>query len=54
MGVLFLKLLVTWLFVAVVVGFSLGAVIRRGEQIRKDEFLTYLLASIEALQASQS
>ena len=54
MGVLLVKVMVMWLIAAVAAGFSLGALIHRAEQIRKDEFLTYVLASIEALQASQS
>jgi hypothetical protein len=54
MGILVLRLISIWLLLAVVVGFGVGAAIRRGEQIRKDEFLSYVFASIEALQASQS
>jgi hypothetical protein len=54
MGILILKVLVTWALVAVATGFSLAAVIRRGERVRKDEFLTFVFASIETLQASRT
>jgi len=54
MGVLFLKILVLWWLVGMATGLSLGAVIRRGERVRTDEFLTYLFGSIEALQTSRS
>jgi hypothetical protein len=54
MMILILKVLVTWALVAVATGFSLAAAIRRGERVRKDEFLTCVFASIEILQASRS
>jgi hypothetical protein len=54
MAILVLKIVAMWLLLAMAVGFSAGAAIRRGEQIRKDEVLSYIFASIEALQASQS
>jgi hypothetical protein len=54
MGILLLKVLVTWTLVAVVAGLSLGAAIRRGERIRKDQFLSSVFASLETLQASRS
>jgi hypothetical protein len=54
MGILLLKVLVTWTLVAVASGLSLGAAIRRGERIRKDQFLSSVFASLETLQASRS
>jgi len=53
MGFLILKVLVIWSFVALVTGLGLGAAIRRGERVRKDEFLSCVLASLEVLQASR-
>ncbi len=54
MGFLMLKVLVTWSVVALAAGFALGAVIRRGDRIRKDEFLSCVFSSIETMQASRS
>jgi hypothetical protein len=54
MGILILKVLVTWSLVAMVAGLSLGAAIRRGERVRKDEFLSCVFATVETLQASRS
>ena len=54
MAILVLKVLVMWWFVAVATGFTLGAAIRRGDRIRKDEFLSCLFASVEALQTCRS
>jgi hypothetical protein len=54
MAILVLKVLGTWSFAAVVMGFTLGAAIRRGDRIRKDEFLACVFASVEALQAYRS
>jgi hypothetical protein len=54
MGILLLKVLITWTAVALVAGLSLGAAIRRGERIRKDQFLSGVFASLETLQASRS
>ena len=54
MAILVLKVLAMWSFVAVVTGFTLGAAIRRGERVRKDEFLACVFASVEALQAYRS
>jgi hypothetical protein len=53
MGILILKVLATWSLVAMVAGLSLGAAIRRGERVRKDEFLSCVFASLETLQASR-
>lgn len=54
MGILILKVLSMWLLVALVAGFGLGAAIRKGERVRKDEFLSCVYASLENLQASRS
>jgi hypothetical protein len=51
MGILILKVLATWSVVALVAGLGLGAAIRRGERVRKDEFLSYVFASLETTQA---
>lgn len=53
MAILILKVLITWSIVAVAAGLGLGAAIRRGERIRKDEFLSCVFASLEAMQASR-
>lgn len=54
MGILVLKVLAMWSLLAAVTGLSLGAAIRRGEQVRKDEFLSYVFASLESLETSRS
>ena len=54
MGILILKVLSMWSLVALVAGFGLGAAIRKGERVRKDEFLSCVYASLENLQASRS
>ena len=54
MGILILKVLAMWSLVATVAGLGLGAAIQRSEQLRKDEFLSCLFASLESLQASRS
>lgn len=51
MAILVVKLLGMWSGVAVVTAFALGAAIRRGDRVRKDEFLSCVFASIEALEA---
>ena len=53
MGILIVKVLVPWSIVALTTGLVLGAAIRRGERIRKDEFLSSVFASLEAMQASR-
>jgi hypothetical protein len=53
MGILILKVLAMWSLVALVAGFGLGAAIRRGERVRKDEFLSCVFASLETMQASR-
>lgn len=54
MGILILKVLSMWSLVAVAAGFGLGAAIRRGDRVRKDEFLSCVFSSLEALQAFRS
>jgi hypothetical protein len=54
MGILIVKVLASWSLVAMVAGLGLGAAIRRGERVRKDEFLSCVFASLESLQASRS
>jgi hypothetical protein len=53
MGILIIKVLAMWSVVALVAGLGLGAAIRRGERVRKDEFLSYVFASLETMQASR-
>ncbi|HEV2521765.1 MAG TPA: hypothetical protein VGT24_05230 [Candidatus Acidoferrales bacterium] len=53
MNILLLEILAIWALVAVIAAFGLGAVIGRGERIRKDEFLCFVFASLEALHASR-
>jgi hypothetical protein len=54
MGILILKILVSWSIVAMVMGFFLGAAISRGEQVRRDEFLSCVFATLESLQTTRS
>lgn len=54
MGILILKVLATWSLAALVAGLALGAAIRRGERVRKDEFLSYVFASLETMQGFRS
>jgi hypothetical protein len=54
MGILLLKVVAMWSLVALVAGLSLGAAIRRGERVRKDEFLSCVFASLESLQDLRS
>jgi hypothetical protein len=54
MGILLLKILITWSLVAVVAGLGLGAAISRGERVRKDEFLSCVYASLETMQGFHS
>jgi len=53
MEILLLDVLALWTALAVVVGFALGAAIKRADRARKDVFLTCAFAAIEALQTSQ-
>jgi hypothetical protein len=54
MLILILKILVMWSLVAIVAGLGLGAAIRRGERVRKDEFLSSVFASLETMQGFRS
>jgi hypothetical protein len=54
MGILLLKVVATWSLVAIVTGFTLAAAIRRGERVRKDEFLSCVFATVETMQAYRS
>jgi hypothetical protein len=54
MGILILKVLASWSLLAMAAGLVLGAAIRRGEQVRKDEFLSCVFATVETLQAYRS
>ena len=53
MGILILKILMMWSLVSLATGLGAGAVIRRGERVRKDEFLSGVFASLENLQESR-
>jgi len=50
MILLVLKVLVLWFVVASVTGLALGAMIRKADRIRKDEFLADLYSTLETLQ----
>jgi hypothetical protein len=52
--ILILKVLGMWSVTAVVGGLALGAIIAKGEQVRRDEFLTNVFASLEMMQSSRS
>jgi len=54
MGIVIIKVLAMWSLVAVVSGFGLGAAIRRGDRLRKDDFLSCVFSSLETLQASRT
>jgi hypothetical protein len=54
MGILILKVVATWSLAALVAGLGLGAAIRRGERVRKDEFLSYVFASLETMEGFHS
>ena len=54
MGIFILKVLAMWSLVALAAGFGLGAAIRRGERVRRDEFLSCVFASLETMQAFRS
>jgi len=53
LGILAIEILGIWSLVAVATGLALGATIRKGERIHKDEFLSCLFSTIEAMQASR-
>jgi len=41
-----------WFLIAMVAGLALGAMIRKADRIRKDEFLAFLYSTVETLQHS--
>jgi hypothetical protein len=53
MGILAVKVLIIWSVIAFVTGLALGAVIRRGERVHKDEFLTAIFAALARMQESR-
>jgi hypothetical protein len=53
MGILAVEILTIWSLVALFTGVAMGAVIQRGDRLRKDEFLTFLFATIANQQASR-
>ncbi len=52
MILLVLNVLVLWFVVASVTGLALGAIIRKADRIREDEFLADLHSTLETLQHS--
>ena len=46
--VLAVKILAIWSAAALIIGLGIGALIRTGEQLRKEEFLAALFAAISA------
>jgi hypothetical protein len=52
MGILAMKILSMWFLASVLTGLALGAVIRRGDRLHKDVFLTALFATLARLQES--
>jgi len=54
MGILILKIMGSWSLVALVGGLCMGAIIRRGDRVRKDEFLSCVFATLENLEAYRS
>jgi hypothetical protein len=52
MGVIALEIVAIWSLVAVALGLALGAVIRKGERVHTDEFLTAVFSTLESLQAA--
>jgi hypothetical protein len=53
MGILILKVFGMWSLVAMIAGLGLGAAIRRGERVRRDEFLSCVFASLETMRTSR-
>jgi len=52
-GILILKVLATWSLIGTIAGLSLGFAIRKGDQVRKDVFLSSVFASLETQQDSR-
>ena len=53
MGILILKVFVMWSVISTMTGLGVGVVIRRGDRVRKDRFLSCVFASLERMQASR-
>jgi len=53
LAVLIVEFAGIWCLAALVTGLALGATIRKGERIHKDEFLACLYSAAEAWQASR-
>ena len=51
MGVLLIEIVGIWWVLALVTGLALGATIRKGERIHKEEFLACLFSAVEAWQS---
>ena len=54
MSILILKVFAMWSVVSTMTSLGVGVVIRRGDRVRKDRFLSCVFASLERLQASRS
>ncbi len=54
MGILAVEIILAWSLASLVTGFILGAAIRKGERMHKDEFLSALFSTLESVQASGS
>jgi hypothetical protein len=52
MGILAMSVLAMWFLVALATGLALGAMIRKADRIRKDDFLADLFLTLETLQHS--
>ena len=52
MGILVVRVLAMWFLIAMVTGLALGAMIRKADRIRKDEFLAGLYSTLETRQHS--
>ena len=53
MGILAMEILAVWSLISLVTSLALGAAIRKGERIHRDEFLSALFSTLETLQASR-
>jgi hypothetical protein len=54
MGILAVEILAAWSLASFATGLVLGVVIRKGERIHKEEFLSALFSTLESMQASGS
>jgi hypothetical protein len=48
-----LEVLAVWSSLSLMTGFVLGALIRKAERMRRDEFLSALFSTLEILQSSR-